>query len=122
MTTAYLTHYNQNKRSIRIDTHLGKDALMLSSLTLNETLSAPFCYHAMAFSDTHHKLTAGDMIGMEVTVQVVLQDNQIIERNGYITAFSAMGSERNGEISRYQMTIEPWLSLLKTANEKATAW
>ena len=50
MTTASLSHYNQNKRSIRIHTHLGKDALMLSSLTLNETLSAPFCYHAVAFS------------------------------------------------------------------------
>ena len=115
MLDSLFPEHNQNKRSIRLSTTLGDKALMVSSAHLQESMSAPFHYELNVFSDKEHDLKAKGLIGTPASLLLILQENKQHYRHGYITEFTKVGTERNGDITRYRLTIEPWLALLKEA-------
>lgn len=108
--------HTQNKHSLRIHTHLGTNVLMASGATLDETMSAPFLYEVDVYSDKRHDLDARDLVGTPAVLEVVADENTLVKRHGFITSFSCTGTESRKDKTRYRLTIEPWLALLRDVN------
>jgi len=108
--------HTQNKHSIRIHTHLGSNMLMATGATITEAMSSPFLYEVDVYSDKRHDLDARDLVGTPAVLEIVADDNKLISRNGYITSFTCTGTETRKDKTRYRLTIEPWLALLRDVN------
>jgi len=89
---------------------------MASSATITEAMSAPFLYEVDVYSDKRHDLEARDLVGTPAVFDIFAHDNQKIRRNGYITSFACTGTETRKDKTRYRITIEPWLALLRDVN------
>ncbi len=103
----------QDNRSIAIATPLGKDKLLLKSVTLTEQLGRPFVMKAELLSEDI-KVNFLDIIGKGVTVRWRMpdKDGQPQKRyfSGYVTSFVQL--PRAEGFYRYQATIVPWLWFL----------
>ena len=113
MSTA--SQFTQNKRSIRLHSHLGADVFNVTSAQITETLSSPFSYHFDVFSSQRHDIDAKDIVGTPVSLEIVGDNNALIERSGYVTGFFCTGTSTGKDKTYYTLTVEPWLSLLRDA-------
>ncbi|MBI3898995.1 MAG: type VI secretion system tip protein VgrG [Gammaproteobacteria bacterium] len=114
MTAALPT---QAKRLVRIKTTLGADALIVNSAHFSESMSAPFRYHLDVFSETHLHLTAKDMVGTPVTIELVRDDNTLRPFHGYISSLQIIGGAREGQQTHYQIAVESWLMFLRHSSD-----
>ncbi|GAB1263671.1 type VI secretion system Vgr family protein [Aurantivibrio infirmus] len=102
----------QEHRLLRLNTTLGKDALIPIGFNCTESLSKGFSIVVNVFSEIHHELTASDLVGTNVTIGLVQEDESIRYFNGYVREFVAEGSSRAGQRSTYHMKVVSWLELL----------
>jgi type VI secretion system secreted protein VgrG len=102
--------YTQDGRIAAIETPLGKDVLLLTSLSGTEALSEPFVFDVEVVSE-EMDLNPEEMVGMEATIR--LRPGQGEERviDGVIGAFSAGDLLLRGWRA-YHLHIVPWLWLL----------
>jgi type VI secretion system secreted protein VgrG len=114
--------YTQENRFIAIDTPLGKDVLLLASFKGTEGLSRLFSFELGMISE-NHAILFEDIIGKNVTISVVLADQDKHYLNGIISRFSQGrgGGAAGGDprFSSYRATMVPWTWLLtRTADSR----
>ncbi len=114
--------YTQENRLIAIDTPLGKDVLLLAGFRGTEGLSRLFSFELNILSENHN-ISFEDIIGKNVTISVVLADEDKRYFNGLISRFSQGrgGGEAGGDprFSHYRAAMVPWPWLLtRTADSR----
>ena len=99
----------QEKRSLGIETPLGKDVLLLTSFSGQEEMSRLFSYRLEMLS-TREDIAPQELVGKSVTFQVLRADGTPRYFNGFVSRLSA-GSRELG-LRRYEAELVPWLWFL----------
>jgi type VI secretion system secreted protein VgrG len=107
MTT--VTGFTQDKRSIAIQTPLGKDALLLRALRGEEGLSRLFRFELELLSQ-QGAVDLAQVMGKAATIGVRRSDGSDRFFNGIISRMSLMGGE--GSFTVYRAEMVPWTWLL----------
>ncbi|MDR0867292.1 MAG: type VI secretion system tip protein VgrG [Planctomycetota bacterium] len=104
--------YTQDNRPAKITTPLGKDKLLLQTLTGEEALARPFRYEAVCAS-ADHNLDLAQLIGQSVTVALKSEKEKGDTRyfNGVCT--SARQFAGATVLAEYRLVIEPYFALLR---------
>jgi type VI secretion system secreted protein VgrG len=100
----------QDGRLIALETPLGKDFFLLTSISATEALSEPFRFDLEALSDDM-AVSAKDMVGSEVTIRIGMPDAQTRTIHGLVGGFSAGAVQIEG-FRTYRIRVVPWLWLL----------
>lgn len=114
--------YTQADRIIRIETVLGKDALLLQSFKGQEGISRLFHFDLYMHSE-NRSITFESIVGKRATVVIVLPDRSERYINGIISTFSQAGSTplesgSNAKIfAHYSATLVPHMWLLTQTND-----
>jgi type VI secretion system secreted protein VgrG len=106
--------YTQQGRLISLDTPLGEDKLLLTSLTGSEAISRLFSFRMNMLSDDP-AIDFTQIIGQSVTVSLIQSDDSKRFFNGIVSRFSSAGVD--GDRTNYEMEVVPsiWL-LTRNAN------
>jgi type VI secretion system secreted protein VgrG len=99
----------QGEREVAVITPLGEDVLLLTGMTGFEQLSQPFEYH-LDLASENAAIAPADLIGQNVTVQLVLGADRNRYFNGFVSRFRQIPSQER--LARYQATLVPWLWFL----------
>ena len=99
----------QENRAIAIDTPLGKDVLLLQSMSGSERLGQMFHFELELLSEKYD-ITFADIVGQNITIRLNLSDGEIRYFNGYISRFTQ--TEGRGHLAHYRATVVPWLWFL----------
>ena len=89
------------------------DELVVRTMTGEEALGKPFCYHLELLSENPN-ISFDDIVGQQVTVVLELSDGERYF-NGFVTEFRFMGS--SDRYTRYQATLRPWLWFLTRTSD-----
>jgi type VI secretion system secreted protein VgrG len=101
--------YVQANRLIAIDTPLGKDVLLLRSMSGQEAISQLFTFELdLLSSDAVIKFE--DIVGKRVTIRTRIGDDKERFFNGFISRFMQLGSDTG--LANYRATMVPWLWFL----------
>lgn len=112
----------QNARLLRLHTPLGKDALVVERVEIDEAIGplpdASFASEAPAAAtqivvyalagDAHLELKS--LIGQPVLLELHTADGSQHPWSGHVTSFALLGSD--GGLARYRLVIQPWLAYL----------
>ena len=101
--------YTQNRRSIAIDTPLGKDVLLLQGFSGAEGISRPFHFSLELLSE-NASIDFDAIVGKNATVTVKTADGGERYFNGIISRFAQRSSGK--PLSAYTAEMVPWLWLL----------
>src|SRR2546421_1615020 len=105
--------YTQENRSIAIATPLGKDKLLLQSISIREQMGRPFVMKADLLSE-EPAVDFLKLIGKGVTIRWRMPEEGNEEKkrsfSGYISSF--VQRPRADGFYRYEATIVPWLWFL----------
>jgi type VI secretion system secreted protein VgrG len=93
---------------------LGADDLLVMSFAGHEEVSALFSFRLELVSDRPEKIVLNDIIGKNVTIGLMLEDESYRHFNGYISRFSLGGRDTGGEarFTHYRAEVVPWLWFL----------
>ncbi|MGG5820269.1 type VI secretion system Vgr family protein [Falsiroseomonas sp. HW251] len=102
--------YTQDGRIAAIETELGKDVLLLTSLRGAEAISVPFAFEAEVVS-ARTDLDPETMVGMKVLIRIGhdLEARRLL--HGIVESFS-IGDAATAGLCNYHLYIVPWLQLL----------
>jgi len=104
----------QKNRELAIETPLGEDALLLTSVSGTEALGRPFEYR-LELASENRQIKAADIVGQNVTIRLDLLAGGSRYFNGHISRFTQLTTA--GQLARYRATVVPWLWFLgRTAN------
>jgi len=107
-----MSKYTQANRLLAIGSPLGKDKLLLSSVSGGEYLSGLFEYELELLSEDH-AIDAKKLVGHPVTVGI--QDKSARFINGYVIRMAKGDIHTTGkdkDLRHYKVTIVPWLWFL----------
>ena len=99
----------QENRELEIATPLGKDVLLITSMSGTEQLGRPFEYQLELASEDHQIKYAG-VVGQNVTIRLNLSGDKTRYFNGYVSRFTQ--TLPAGRLARYRATVVPWLWFL----------
>ena len=99
----------QEYREIGIDTPLGPDVFLLTSMSGTEELGRPFEYQ-LELASEDDQIKAEDIVGQDVTIRLDLSGNKSRYFNGFISRFTQIMPF--GGLARYRATMVPWLWFL----------
>ncbi len=99
----------QENRELKIATPLGKDVLLLTSMSGSEQLGRPFRFD-LELASENDQIKAEDIVGKNVTIRLDLLTGEGRYFNGYISRFSQLIT--SGGLARYRATMVPWLWFL----------
>jgi type VI secretion system secreted protein VgrG len=99
----------QEHRYVRIDTPLGTDKLVLKSFTAHEELGRLFRFDVELLSEDHD-IKFEDIIGENVTINLVSLDHGTRYWNGLVSQFTQVAPLHR--FARYQAVVVPWLWFL----------
>jgi type VI secretion system secreted protein VgrG len=116
-----LALFTQQNRNIKIQTPLGPDKLLLSSMNGSEGLSRLFSFELSLLSEDS-KIVFKDIIGKSVTVSVEPESGETRYFNGIISRFSQISglsssTDDSTRVSQYSATLVPKLWLLTQSAE-----
>jgi len=117
-----LGEYTQANRLIRIETALGKDALLLQGFRGQEAVSRPFHFDLYMHSE-NRSIQMESIVGKKATIVIVQPDKKERYINGVISSFSQAGSTplemgTNPKIfAHYSATLVPHLWLLTRTSD-----
>src|SRR6266849_1000576 len=105
--------YTQDHRSIAIATPLGKDKLLLKSLSINEQMGRPFIMKAVLLSE-EPAVDLHLIIGKSVTIRWRMPEEGGQEKKRYFSGYvsSFVQRPRAEGFHRYEATVVPWLWFL----------
>ncbi len=101
--------YVQSNRLAAISTPLGKDALLLVSMTGDEALSQLFCYRADVLS-SRLDIAMDEIVGKKASIRVELADGGARHFHGIVAQFEQGGSSQR--LGAYSLELRPQLWLL----------
>ena len=108
---------SQEKRRLRITTPLGKDVLVPSSMTGTEAVSELFLF-TVDFLSENYAVKASELLGKNVTIQIVRDDDSIRSINGHVRSFTSLGV--NNRFASYRAEIVPSLWFLSLSSDCRT--
>jgi type VI secretion system secreted protein VgrG len=100
--------FTQSARALRIDTPLGRDALLLRSISGQEAVSQLFRFQLELLSE-EDAIDFNGIVGKSVTLHLQTVDSER-RINGFISRFSQSG--RDERFTHYQAEMVPWLWFL----------
>jgi len=100
-------NWTQDGRLIAIETPLGKDKLLLTSLAGEETISRLFAYELEMLSPDH-AISPESLIGRNVKVVITSEDGKTRPIHGMVAEFRA-GPLAGRELRQYSAHVVPWL-------------
>jgi type VI secretion system secreted protein VgrG len=104
----------QEKRTLAVETPLGKDVLALVSFTGQEEMSRLFHYDLEMLSEKD-SIPARQIVGKNVTFRIGLSSGTPSYFNGIVSRFSAGGGETG--LRRYHAEVVPWLWFLTRTSD-----
>lgn len=102
--------YTQNNRFLRIETGLGKDALLLRRMRGSESFSQLFCVELELLS-YEENINPADIVGDHVALFIDASSSKPRHLNGFVKSFVYTGLEKRG-LYGYKAEIVPWLWFL----------
>jgi type VI secretion system secreted protein VgrG len=99
--------WTQDGRLIALETPLGKDRLLLTSLAGEEVLSRLFAYEIEMVS-ADHAISAESLIGRNVKVVITSEDGKTRPIHGMVAQLRA-GPLIGRELRQYSAQVVPWL-------------
>ena len=108
--------YTQDNRAIAIATPLGKDKLLLKSISITEQLGRPFVMKAELLSE-ESDLDFLELIGKGVSIRWRMPDLEGGEKKRYFSGYVSSFVQRPSAdgFQNYEATIVPWLWFLTRA-------
>ena len=100
-------NWTQDGRLIAIETPLGKDKLLLTSLAGEEAISCLFAYELEMLS-ADHAISPESLIGRNVKVVITSEDGKTRPIHGMVAQFRA-GPLAGRELRQYSAHVVPWL-------------
>ena len=104
-------NWTQDGRLIALETPLGKDKLLLTSLAGEETISRLFAYELEMLS-ADHAISPESLIGRNVKVVITSEDGKTRPIHGMVAQFRA-GPLAGRELRQYSALVVPWLWYLR---------
>ena len=104
---AAAANWTQDGRLIALETPLGKDKLLLTSLAGEETISRLFAYELEMLS-ADHAISPESLIGRNVKVVITSEDGKTRPIHGMVAQFRA-GPLAGRELRQYSAHVVPWL-------------
>ncbi len=99
---------------VSVDTPLGPDALVLSTMSGRDAMSAPFEYTLDLLGEDPN-LPFGDLLGEPLAVHLELSRDELRHFHGHVASIRFVDSDRHG--ARYRAVLRPWLwRLTRTKN------
>ncbi|MBN1508263.1 MAG: type VI secretion system tip protein VgrG [Sedimentisphaerales bacterium] len=99
----------QQHRQVGVETPLGKDVLLLVSMSGREELGRLFEFH-LDLASENAQIKFSDIVGQNVTVRLEQADGSARYFNGSISRFTQVSS--GGDGARYSAIMVPWLWFL----------
>ncbi len=99
----------QEYKELEIATPLGKDVLLLTSMSGTEQLGRPFEFQVEMASEDH-QIKSADIVGQNVTIRLSMGEDKNRYFNGFVSRFTQTPGE--GRLARYRATVVPWLWFL----------
>ncbi len=99
----------QENRELEIATPLGKDVLLITSMSGTEQLGRPFNYQ-LELASEDHQIKYTDIVGQNVTIRLNLSEDKTRYFNGFVSRFTQTLSA--GGMASYRATVVPWLWFL----------
>jgi type VI secretion system secreted protein VgrG len=99
--------WTQDGRLIAVETPLGKDKLLLTSLVGEETISSLFAYEVEMLSEDHAIQPEG-LIGRDVKIIITSEDGRTRPIHGMIAQFRS-GPLAGRGLRQYSAQVVPWL-------------
>jgi type VI secretion system secreted protein VgrG len=109
-----MTTYSQDKRPIRVQTALGKDALLLSAFAGSEGMSQLFAF-TLDLVSTDAAVDPAKVLRTPATVTIELADGGRRHINGIVSRFSQGGQVE--DLTVYRAEIVPWLWFLSLSSD-----
>jgi type VI secretion system secreted protein VgrG len=103
------TGYTQENRRIAIYTPLGEDVLLLHAFSGREDISQLFQFDLESISE-NDAIDFKDIVGQNVTLQIILADGSPRYWNGFISRF--FQGARSENLASYHAEMVPWLWFL----------
>ena len=100
--------YTQDNRPIRVDTTLGKDALLLLKVSGRESISSPFSYRLNMMSE-NRDIAGADLLRQPVTVTLETNDGART-LHGMVNRFAKTGHDQG--LTFYDVELVPWVWFL----------
>jgi type VI secretion system secreted protein VgrG len=107
----------QDRCRLRVTTPLGKDVLVPSSMTGTEAVSELFLF-TVDFLSENYAVKASDLLGKNVTLQIVRADDSMRIINGHVRSFTSLGV--NNRFASYRAEIVPALWFLSLSSDCRT--
>ncbi|RQP24216.1 type VI secretion system Vgr family protein [Piscinibacter terrae] len=92
--------------------------LLLETWCGTEALNEPWEIHLSALSE-NARLDHRAMLAQRITLHTLLSDGSEVSRSGIVTSAHARGAD--GGLARYDLVMQPWLSLLRM-NRRSQVW
>ncbi len=109
-----MSPFSQAERSIRLDTVLGTDVLLLSSFAGTEGISRPFSYRIDMLS-LDPEIVATDLLRTTMRLDIDMPDGGTRHVHGLVRSFAQLG--QGEELTSYRAEIVPWTWFLSLSHE-----
>jgi type VI secretion system secreted protein VgrG len=103
--------YTQKHRLLALDTPLGKDVLLLQSLTGHEGISRLFSYELDLLAFENASISFKDIVGQKVSITIQLPDGNPRYISGFVSRFT-QGDTDDRMFTHYRAQVVPWLWFL----------
>jgi len=107
---------NQANRSLRLQTPLGEDVLLIRQLKIHEELGRPF-EMILDLSSQDAAIDFSKILGQKVTITLDIPNNAHRYFNGYVQEFVQTSFDVPSAIFTYQAVVVPWISLLALTSD-----
>jgi type VI secretion system secreted protein VgrG len=100
----------QEKRPLKVNTPLGKDAIFISSFSAREGISQLFQYYLEMIAPNERDVPFDGLLGQKVTVELETLENKSRFFNGIVSRFSQ--GQRDFDFTTYRAEVVPQFWLL----------
>lgn len=104
-------HRMDKDRTIRVQSVLGDNALIVRSARIREAMSAPFHFDLHVFSETHTELTSHDLVGTSIDIIIHHKAGKPVIRNALVTRFDVLAGRSFEDEADYRLILQPWTEL-----------
>ncbi len=111
MPTGQDEGYTQTGRLLSITTPLGKDVLLLQSLSGYEGISRLFNFELDLLAYQNDAIAFKSIVGQNVTITIQLTEGKSRNINGYVSRFAQSGID-DRYFTHYHAEVVPWLWFL----------